>query len=163
MAVSNVRVVFFKGPGSWADTLIRWWTRSPYSHCELVFTNGDWFSSDTDGFQLTRFLDAEWTPARINPVAFLANYDTIRVPMTVEQEADLRTWCKSEAGCSYDWKGIVFSMVLNLGYHSASKWFCSEVCAAGLKREQVPLRFEPQRYSPGKLSNSLLSLYLMNQ
>ena len=41
-----MRVAFYKGEGNFFDKLIRWWTKSSYSHCELIFSDGIFFSAD---------------------------------------------------------------------------------------------------------------------
>ena len=79
--------------------------------------------------------------------------------MTAEEEEKARAFCRLECGCAYDWKGLIFSQLLNLGYHSATKWFCSEVVAAALQKADVHLTLEPQRYSPGDLYKALRDLF----
>jgi hypothetical protein len=158
-ATTNVRIVLFKGPGSFVDTLIRWWTQSPYSHCELVFTDGTWFSTDTAEPQHVRLLPPEQTPATLDPVAFLANYDVIRIPMSEANEAKMRTWATSVVGAAYDWAGIYFSQVLNLGWHTATRYFCGEVDTEALEVGGVPFTLQPQRYNPGRLAKTLRALY----
>ena len=32
----KVKIAFYKGPGDWKNKIIRWWTKSPYSHAELI-------------------------------------------------------------------------------------------------------------------------------
>ena len=34
-----VKVAFYKGKGNWINKIIRWWTKSNYSHAELVLPN----------------------------------------------------------------------------------------------------------------------------
>ena len=34
-----VKIAFYKGKGNWINKIIRWWTRSNYSHAELVLPN----------------------------------------------------------------------------------------------------------------------------
>lgn len=146
--MSNVRVVFRKhAPGALA-ALIRLWTRSPYSHCEIVFTDGSWFSSDPTGTRHTRFLVPG--PA-INP----ADYDTVAVPMTDADESRMREWCVGEAGCAYDWLGIFFSQLINFGWHTRNRYFCGEVCTAALQVGGLPFSLQPQRYAPGDLFTSI--------
>lgn len=40
-----VRLALYKAPGDLYDRAIRAWTRSPYSHCELVLSGGRFVSS----------------------------------------------------------------------------------------------------------------------
>lgn len=39
-----VQLAFYKAKGDWVDKVIRWWTSSKYSHCEVVIGD-EWFSS----------------------------------------------------------------------------------------------------------------------
>ena len=41
----QIQVAFYKGGGGWLHKVIRWWTKSPYSHAELVMPDGKtWIS-----------------------------------------------------------------------------------------------------------------------
>ena len=40
----KAKLAFYKAKGNWIDFLVRVFTNSPYSHCELVI-NKDWYSS----------------------------------------------------------------------------------------------------------------------
>jgi len=45
-----IRLTLYKAPGDTYDRFIRLWTRSPYSHCELVLPDGRFVtSSPQDG------------------------------------------------------------------------------------------------------------------
>ena len=45
----SVQLALYKGRGTLFNALIRWWTRSPYSHCELVINGTCYSSSIRDG------------------------------------------------------------------------------------------------------------------
>ena len=32
----KIKVAFYKGRGNWKNKIIRWWTKSKYSHAELI-------------------------------------------------------------------------------------------------------------------------------
>ena len=34
--MQKIQVAFYKGRGGWTHKIIRWWTKSPYSHAELI-------------------------------------------------------------------------------------------------------------------------------
>ena len=41
----EIKLAFYKGKGNWKNKVIRWWTKSPYSHVELILPDGDtWVS-----------------------------------------------------------------------------------------------------------------------
>lgn len=134
-------VAFYKGKGL-VSNIIKFWTRSNYSHCELVFNNGASYSADTKMPMHTRFstqtmLSEEW--------------DFINLQITCDDEREIEDFCLEELGCSYDWKGILLSQFINFGYHSKTKWFCSEVCVGALQHIGLFPGIKPNRVSPGKL------------
>lgn len=116
-----MKIAFYKGKGRLMDSLIRWWTGGKYSHCELLFADGHMFSSDA------------WTGGvRWNTNYDLSNWDLVEIPCTSAQERTLKAWCADLAGKKYDWLGVLW-FVLPFVPESPDKWFCSELCAAGLK------------------------------
>lgn len=132
-----ISLAFYKGTGHIDDRVIRWVTRSAFSHVELLAsppTAGAglaWSASGRDGgvrckvitFHPDRWLfePVPWAPAN--------TFDRIR----------------PELGKPYDYRGILFTQLFNLRRHSARRWFCSELCAYALGLA------EPQEFSPGSL------------
>lgn len=87
-------VAFYKGtrPGiqGWYNRLVRCWTRSPYSHCEMIFSDGISSSSSfLDGG--VRFKEIEYKPE---------NWDIVELPIEFEKLA--RLWFIQHEGDSYD-------------------------------------------------------------
>lgn len=129
-----IRLALYKAPGDISDKLIRLWTRSAYSHCELVLPDGRFVSSSPrDGGVRAKILDADPD-----------SWDFLPLPW-LEQSA-VEALLETEAGAGYDWPGILGSQIFPLGMQSRSRWFCSEFCAAAQGLEH------PQRYSPGALA-----------
>lgn len=128
-----VRLALYRGRGDALDALIRVWTRSAYSHCEIVLPDGRWVtSSPRDGGVVSRYLDCvpgEW--------------DFIDLPWV--SVATVESLFEQERGAGYDWIGLLGSQVLPVGIQSSTRWFCSEFCAAVMGFEN------PQRFSPGAL------------
>lgn len=135
-------IAFYKGNG-FVSRLIKFWTRSKYSHCELVFSNGSSFSADTKMPMHTRFANSKYMVA--------AEWDFIHIAVTKEGETKIKNFCIDELRCAYDWTGIVLSQFIPLGYHNKTKWFCSEVCVAALQTIGMLPGIKPNRVSPGKL------------
>ena len=131
-------VAFYKGtrPGIQGlySFLVRWWTRSPYSHCEMIFSDGISASSSfLDGG--VRFKDITYNPD---------HWDIVELPIQLEQSA--RNWFVQHEGESYD-------LIGNLGFVIGSvddakrKWFCSEAIMAALGVEE-PGKFSPSTAMP---------------
>lgn len=131
-------VAFYKGtrPGIQGlyNILVRWWMRSPYTHCEMIFSDGISASSSfLDGG--VRFKHIEYKPE---------HWDIVELPCELEQSA--RNWFEEHEGDSYD-------VIGNLGFvigsidDSKRKWFCSEVIMAALGVEE-PGKFSPSTAMP---------------
>ena len=140
-----MRFLFEKNNPSFFDILIRWWTRSPYSHVELLFSDGQKFSA-VPGVG-TRFAPA-------SPIESQC-WDILVLPTTVEQEAKIRAFCEREVGCKYDWRGIFFSQIIRMRRHCMGRWFCSEVCTAGMQAGGFMPSATPCTLSPGQFNTRL--------
>ncbi len=117
-------VAFYKGrrtgwKGLW-DALVRGITHGAYSHCELVFPAGVWYSSSaSDGG--CRFKQIASDPEK---------WDFLAVAV---DESRVRRFCDREVGCGYDWFGVA-RFVIPWLRQSRERWFCSEVVLAGLQQ-----------------------------
>lgn len=134
-------IVFLKGEG-FIPKLIKWWTKSNYCHCEFLFSDGLRFGCSPISPFTTRF--SKETPSSIY-------WDYVSIPMSAEDEIKIREFCTSEIGCKYDWEGIFFSQIFHWGYENKKKWFCSEICTAGLQHIGLLKDMKANRISPGDL------------
>lgn len=130
--------------------LIRIWTFSKYSHCEVIFSDGLAFSSHVaDGG--TRFINLSYpSPAK---------WDIIEIPTTVEEEIAIKAFCYRELNCKYDWLGIFLSQVLPFRREHPDRWFCSELCAAILKLLGYLRDRRACEFSPGSLARALRKIF----
>jgi hypothetical protein len=126
-------LAFYKARGTWFDRLIRFVTRSPYSHVEVAITqqpDGRWLcgsSSVRDG------------GVRLKAIALSAENWDLRF---VGGDANaVRAWFEARAGERYDWLGVL-RFVLPFVGQSSRRWFCSEACLAALGLPE-PWRFAP--------------------
>lgn len=117
-----------RGGAGLFDAAVRWWTRGPFSHCELVFSDGTAASSSArDGGVRCKRID--WKPGH-----------WIFVPVAGGEPA-ARAWFRDYAGAKYDYAGL-FGFIWRRESGAAQRWFCSEACAAALGY-QDPWRFDP--------------------
>ena len=118
---------FYKGKGQLIDRLIRFWTKSKYSHVEIV-RNG-----------IARSADA-WSN-RVRAALVLnfnrENWDVVEVDLTKDS-----AWLQAQIGKKYDWLGILG--LITLGFDDPSRWYCSELAAAAMG-------LSPRQVSPGEL------------
>lgn len=142
--MSKLFIAFYYGPGKFHDRVVRFATRSKFSHCELVQAPatpnpGDsapcLSSSGRDGgvrekiitFKPDRwtFVELPWAPANAWSVA------------------------QAELGKPYDYYAMIWTHLLNFRGEDREKWFCSELCAHALGMGM------PNVYSPGDLYRAL--------
>ena len=136
-----ITLAFYKGRGSswWIrlqDGLIRFATRSPYSHVELIVGRAEHDREETCLSSSGR--DGGVREKRI--VLERAKWDLVDL---TAQPDEIGAFIRDRIGARYDYWGIVFSQILSLGRHDTSKWFCSEICAAALGMANAQ-RMSPQ-------------------
>lgn len=132
-----MRAAFYKGtrPGASGvyNRLVRAWERGPYSHCELVFSDGISASSS--------FLDGG---VRFKLISFdPANWDIFEMPVHLEMAA--RKWFTDHEGEAYDLMGNVH-LVIGFVPSCLRKRFCSAAMADALG---LP---DPWRFGPNALA-----------
>ncbi|MFZ2998728.1 MAG: hypothetical protein WA071_00120 [Undibacterium umbellatum] len=131
-----MHIAFYKGtrPGLAGiyNRLVRWWTKGPYSHCELVFADGVSASAS--------YMDGG---VRIKYIEFDSErWDFVSVPASLEPDA--RRWFREHQGDGYDLKGNFHFLVSAVGDDS-SKWFCNEAVGAALGISDA-WRFDPNSF-----------------
>jgi hypothetical protein len=138
--MAQFRAAFYKGthaslPGIY-NRLVRWWTRSTYSHVELIFPWGASASSSAlDGG--VRYKTIEFDPAK---------WDFVDLPLALAPGA--QDWFDAHYGQGYDYLGNVHFVFAPVG-DDKRRWFCSEAVAAALG---MP---DPARFDPGTLCAAL--------
>lgn len=128
-------IAAYKGKGTFFDSLIRWWTKSPYSHVEIVLHRNQYYfkgfsSSTRDGGVRVKSIKVK-----------SGHWDFFEADAPRLEEEEMR----KHIGKGYDFMGILLSQILPLKRHSKRRFFCSELCAhmMGLSA--------PQKYSPDDL------------
>lgn len=133
---TKLQVAFYKGtrPGAAGlyNRLGRWLDHGPYSHAELIMSDGMSASSS--------FMDRG---VRIKYIGYTSgNWDFVAIPDRFE--AGARAWFLEHNGDPYDLLGNV-NAAFGFVPHSINKWFCSESIASSLKL------MDPWRYKPNGL------------
>jgi hypothetical protein len=157
----EIKIAFYKGSGTRIHKIIRWWTKSPYSHAELIMPDGvTWIS-------ISPFLSSR-VSARIranveNPedwdyITFTLSH---REPVKNYQLSQLYRFIEMTQGCKYDWFGMIMSQFCPYLIKRRDRWYCSEWIAHALVNSRIVMWDDLKLYdtpdlSPGKLY-SLLS------
>ncbi len=142
-ATAPVTVWFYRGPEGLFGWLIRIFTLSRYSHCEIqvgMFT----FSADPGaGVTMTLgkpHMDEHW--------------DGVRV--AVEDTDGLTHWLMARDGRGYDWSGILLSEMLPFELDSDRRFYCSELVRRALQTFKALAKpWFWLRWSPGRLAARL--------
>lgn len=114
----NAKLAFYKGKGNWIDKLIRFWTKSNYSHVEIVFDDM-WYSiSPRDNYIRRKKIDFKEE-----------NWDFIEIQIN---SSSFEEFFKKTEGMKYDWLGIFLSQVFPLNVDAKNRYFCSEWCSEAL-------------------------------
>ena len=124
-----MEVWFYIGKGKLFDRLIRWWTNSRYSHCELII---DGMANSADAW--TNCVRAI-TVSGFNPDSWE------RVAVTGDKDIALE-FVRMQLGKKYDWFGIL-GFIVPWKSGDKNKWYCSEFCAAALGIGKRPI--SPQK------------------
>lgn len=126
-----VKVAFYKGRDRFFNRAVAWWTRGPYSHCELIIDNRSYSSSFLDGG--VRVKEIEYNPA---------HWDIIELPNVDAIAA--QKWFEAHMGLGYDVLGLV-GFVIRRVSDARNRYFCSEAVSASLGFTES-WRFDPNTF-----------------
>jgi len=147
-----MKILFQKKSETIIDRLICWWTRGPYFHCSVLFSDNTVLHGDnvlieaTRGFGVRTFILENYDPD---------HWDAIDVPMSDSEEAEVKEWAVKEIGCKYDWSGLIWSQVFRIPREHPDKWFCSEFAVAALQQAARLPGVKPCSVSPNGLARIL--------
>jgi hypothetical protein len=138
--MSRYWIAFYRGRGDIADHIVRFATRSPFSHCELIRQEARPRRGDT-----VRCISASGRDGgvRIKEIRLEGpKWDVYAVPWARED-----AWARAEAhlGAPYELWSMVISQLFNFRRHTRGRWFCSELIAHALGLSM------PHAMSPGDL------------
>lgn len=129
-------LAFYKKKGTLFGWLVRTWTRSNFSHVELI-VDDVWYTAHENHDGTFYYHSTERDHSK---------WDFIDIDVSV----DLSKFFK-EHKSGYDWWGIFFTHVIPLRGQHPEKWFCSELVAYLLGYE------EPHKYAPGDIYNRVVN------
>lgn len=138
--MSGYWVAFYRGKGRVSDRIVRFATRSPFSHVELIRQDERPRRGET-----VRCISASGRDGgvRIKDIRLEApKWDVYAVPW-----APGDAWDRAEAhlGAPYELWSMVISQFFNFRRHSRRRWFCSELVAHALGLSM------PHAMAPGDL------------
>jgi len=158
--VPVIKVVFYKGSGGLLHKIVRWWTKSKYSHAELIMPDNEtWIS-------ISPFLSSRVACRKIEHEINEDDWDTLtfnlsfREPVKVYQIEQLTKFINKTKGMKYDWFGMIISNFSPFLIKHRYKWYCSEWIAHALVNSRVIMWddmciYSTPNLSPGKLYDIL--------
>lgn len=133
MKINNLKLVFYKSNYKWWSRLIKWWTNSSYSHCELYVN--DKYLVGISNEQSVRCKKYDLSSEK---------WDSIELKIDDKLEWIVNDFFEKTQGAKYDWKAIILSNIFNRRLQDKNKYTCSEWIA-----ELLDLRyniFQPKKY-----------------
>lgn len=126
--------------------MIRWWTNSKYSHCELYVDKNLIGISSNEGVRIKKEI--------LNP----NKWDLLTIPK--KYDVDYINFFNKTKGKKYDWLGIILSNVFNRGIHNKNKYTCSEWLIECIDKSLniIPEPKKYQSYSPKDVYNLVSKL-----
>ena len=122
----KITIAFYKGKGNLVNAIVRWWTKSEYSHAELILADDiSWISiSPSFNSKIMR---------RINLGIDHSKWDLVELNVTEEQYAVILDFFEETRGQRYDWVGMLLSQFLPCKIKHRERWYCSEWIAYALR------------------------------
>ena len=123
--MEKISIAFFKGGDNLFHKIVRWWTKSPYSHAELIMPTGEWISISP--------ILAKQVESRTSPEAPMRQWDFIEIEVNEKKIESLERFYELTKGQKYDWFGMIASQLLPFHIKGRSRWYCSEWIAYALR------------------------------
>lgn len=122
----KIKIAFYKGKGTWANAVVRWWTKSVYSHAELVLPdNVTWIG-------ISPFLKSVVTK-RLVLEYNCDKWDLVEIDISADQYELIMQFFEDTKGQGYDWIGMLLSQFLPCKIKHRERWYCSEWIAYALR------------------------------
>ena len=121
-----IKIAFYKGRGNWINKIVRWWTKSKYSHAELIMPDElTWVGISPFKGSVLRSKERKFYSE--------LEWDFIKLTVSEEQLSVINEFYNSTKGSSYDWIGMLLSQFLPFHIKQKEKWYCSEWIAYALR------------------------------
>ena len=122
----KIKVAFYKGKGNFINGIVRWWTKSVYSHAEIVLPDGiTWIG-------ISPFLKSK-VASRKKIIIDYSEWDFVDINVNQEQLDIIMEFFEYTEGHGYDWIGMLLSQFLPCKIKHKKRWYCSEWIAYALR------------------------------
>ena len=144
----KITILLYSGTST-ISRLIRWQTRSQYSHAAAILPDGT----------LIEAREFEGVLSRYPTISRDMEAERFTVEVTDAQAEIIERFLKAQVGKRYDYTMVArFVTRRDEARRTSKKWFCSELVFAAFKKAGVALLrdTEPWEVSPGMLARSPL-------
>ena len=122
----KIKVAFYKGKGNFINGIVRWWTKSVYSHAEIMLPDGiTWIG-------ISPFLKSK-VASRKKIIIDYSEWDFVDINVNQEQLDIVMEFFEYTEGHGYDWIGMLLSQFLPCKIKHKKRWYCSEWIAYALR------------------------------
>ena len=122
----EIRIAFYKGQGNFLNKIVRWWTKSIYSHAELVLPDRiTWLG-------ISPFLKSK-VASRKKFIIEYSDWDFVTLQVTQEQVDIIMEFFEDTENHRYDWVGMLLSQFLPCKIKHRARWYCSDWIAYALR------------------------------
>lgn len=118
-------ILLFHGRGI-LSALVRWQTRSRWSHAALLLPDGKTIIEAWPGKGVQQKTITDW-----------AGVEAFDLDLTEGQWANAIAFARSKIGCGYDYLGVA-RFLTRRERDNPARWFCSELVFAALDRANAP-------------------------
>jgi hypothetical protein len=122
----KIQIAFYKGEGDALNKIVRWWTKSIYSHAELVLPDGITYLG------ISPFLKSK-VASRKKLLIDYSEWDVVDLQIAQEQLDIIMEFFEDTKGQGYDWVGMLLSQFLPCKIKHRERWYCSEWIAYALR------------------------------
>jgi hypothetical protein len=143
----KVKLAFYKDKGNLIDSIIRWFTKSKYSHVEMIVKDM-WISSS-----------AAYGGVHIKELKELSDsYDYVEIEVDGRKLKKVLNFIEENKSSKYDYLGVLFGNVFNDKTEDKSKYFCSEMMVIILKIFEFDKvsKLIPSKTNPGELYKEII-------
>ena len=151
MSDDILKIAFYKGDGLLRDRFIRRWTKSKYSHVELVIeSKGWWLGIRPPDYPVVR--------KNIMHICNDDDWDFIEIPVSKDEVDKIIQFYNKTSGMGYDWIGMILSHVSRFKVKHTKRWYCSEWVIYALEHAGIfsGMLYDKNRLPPSDIYKLLL-------
>jgi hypothetical protein len=120
----TIRIAFYKGGRDiFVHRIIKWWTKSSYSHAELVLEDGETCVCLSPSFN---------GKVSIKQFDHTGDWDFVDFKINAAALRKLKDFISETEGDRYDWSGMLLSHLTPFLVRTPNKWYCSQWIAHAL-------------------------------